>query len=99
MKGYIDLTTKEIDAALFVKIPLFPEIKLAEVKGNLQDGVTVSFSILDGKISGSATFYIKDKWLWVKLSVTIFGKKYSGDWRLIPLPIVSLAATQRYLPR
>jgi hypothetical protein len=85
LQGYIDLETLEIDAALYVKFPIFPPIKLTEVKGNLTDGVTVSFSLL-GKIEGSARFYIKDNYLRMHLKATIFGKVYEGDYRLIPIP-------------
>jgi hypothetical protein len=75
-----------IDAGLYAKIPLFPEIQLARVQGNLRDGVTVSFNAA-GIISGSARFYLQDTWeLWVHLSVSIFGKEWDGDFYLLTIP-------------
>ncbi|KAI0263224.1 hypothetical protein BC834DRAFT_971496 [Gloeopeniophorella convolvens] len=86
LKGYVDLTTLEIDATFSVRIPIIGTFKLAEVKGNLKDGVSVSFGI-SGILSGKATFYVRDGWIWVDLSAEIFGTTYGPvSIKLIPLP-------------
>jgi len=86
LKGYIDLGNWTIDAGLYVRIPLFPDIFLARVAGNLKDGVTVGFNVV-GIISGSARFYVKNTWeLWVHLEVSIFGRFFQGDLLLFTIP-------------
>ncbi|KAI0263223.1 hypothetical protein BC834DRAFT_323771 [Gloeopeniophorella convolvens] len=85
LKGYIDLSTLEMDAILSARFP-FTDLTLAEVKGNLKDGIKVTFDI-PRVISGSATFYVRDGWVWMDLSVTIFGKTYDPiSVKLFPLP-------------
>ncbi|KAH9961178.1 hypothetical protein BJV74DRAFT_799846 [Russula compacta] len=85
LKGWIDLTTLAISATLSVRIPIIGTHQIASVNGNLQNGVTVTFGI-PGILSGSAKFYAKNKWLYVDLSVTVFGKKGSITIKLIPIP-------------
>jgi len=86
LKGYIDLSSLAINAGLYVKIPLFPDIFLAGVAGNLKDGVTVSFNAV-GVISGSARFYLKNTFdLWVHLQVSVFGQYFQGDFYLFTIP-------------
>jgi len=85
LKGYIDLKTTEIDANFSVKFPIIPEIRLAHVKGNLTQGVQVTFSI-GSIVSGTAKFYIKDKHLWVDLSAKVWGHQYGPiSIKLIPI--------------
>ncbi|KAI0741035.1 hypothetical protein C8Q76DRAFT_822774 [Earliella scabrosa] len=89
LSGYVDLFSLAIDATFSVKIPIVGSIKLAEVKGNLRDGVTVNFGI-SGVLSGEARFYVNDRWLYVDLSATVFGTHHGPvTIRLIPLPYVS----------
>ncbi|KAI0263240.1 hypothetical protein BC834DRAFT_888187, partial [Gloeopeniophorella convolvens] len=74
-----------MDAFLSAKSP-FGELRLAEVKGNLKDGIKVTFDI-PGILSGTATFYVRDGWVWIDLSVTVFGKTYGPiSVKLLPLP-------------
>ncbi|KAI0297025.1 hypothetical protein B0F90DRAFT_1742452, partial [Multifurca ochricompacta] len=52
-------------------------------KGNLKDGVEVSFGI--SVLKGTARFYINGGWLWVDLSATVFGTVYGPlKVKLIP---------------
>lgn len=90
LSGYIDLASLEISARLSVRIPIIGTYQLAEVKGNLKDGVSVQFGI-SGILSGKATFFIRDGWLTLDLSATVFGSTYGPiSIRLLPLPCVLL---------
>ncbi|KAI0297056.1 hypothetical protein B0F90DRAFT_1635174, partial [Multifurca ochricompacta] len=87
LKGYIDVGTFEINAEFSVKVPILGTYRLATVKGNLKDGVEVSFGI--AVLKGTARFYINSGWLWVDLSATVFGTTYGPlKVKLIPLPCV-----------
>ncbi|KAI0297034.1 hypothetical protein B0F90DRAFT_1742554 [Multifurca ochricompacta] len=59
--------------------------RLAEVKGNLNDGVEVPFD--SSVVKGEAKFYVSDGRLWVDLSATVFGTTCGPlKVELIPLP-------------
>ncbi|KAI0293157.1 hypothetical protein B0F90DRAFT_1670921 [Multifurca ochricompacta] len=45
LKGYVIKSTLAIDAAFSVKVPIIGSFQLAQVKGNLQDGVKVTFGV------------------------------------------------------
>lgn len=81
----IDFTKGTISICAYGKVPILPEFKIGCVTGSLKDGVTIKFSL--SVIKGSFHFYVKDKWLWVHYDVTVFGKHWKGDIKLIPLPI------------
>ncbi|KAG8921170.1 hypothetical protein FRC02_000409, partial [Tulasnella sp. 418] len=83
--GYIDLSTLDVDIAAYVKIPGLPALKVGELKGNLNDGIEISFDLVI--IKGSLRLYIKDKCLWLAYELTVFGTTWSGDIELICLPI------------
>ncbi|KAH9970068.1 hypothetical protein BJV74DRAFT_264428 [Russula compacta] len=85
LQGWIDLTTLAISATLSVRIPIVGTHQIASVNGSLKSGITVSFGV-PKVLSGSAKFYAKDKWLYVDLSATVFGKKGSITIKLIPIP-------------
>ncbi|KAI0263228.1 hypothetical protein BC834DRAFT_888118 [Gloeopeniophorella convolvens] len=75
-----------MDAFLSARFPLIENLPLAEVKGNLKDGIKVTFDI-SGILSGSATFYVRDGWVWIDLSATVFGTTYGPiSVKLFPLP-------------
>ncbi|KAI0297055.1 hypothetical protein B0F90DRAFT_991694 [Multifurca ochricompacta] len=87
LKGYIDVGTFEINAEFSVRTPIITPFRLAAVKGNLKDGVKVSFDV--SFVKGEAKFYIFGGWLWVDLSATVFGTTYGPlKVKLIPLPFV-----------
>ncbi|KAI0297028.1 hypothetical protein B0F90DRAFT_1635173, partial [Multifurca ochricompacta] len=87
LKGYIDIGTFEINAEFSVRVPIIGTFRLAAVKGNLKDGVQVSFGI--SVLKGTARFYINSGWLYVDLSATVFGTVYGPlKVKLIPLPWV-----------
>ncbi|KAI0692919.1 hypothetical protein C8T65DRAFT_744934 [Cerioporus squamosus] len=84
--GFIDTSTLDADITLYVKVPLLPAIKVAEVKGNLRDGIIFTINI-PGVASGSVKVYIADdKWLHVKFTLTIFGQECSADLALFKIP-------------
>ncbi|KAI0298182.1 hypothetical protein B0F90DRAFT_834382 [Multifurca ochricompacta] len=56
LKGYVIKSTLEIDAAFSVKVPIIGSFQLAQVKGNLQDGVKVTFGV--SILHGDARFII-----------------------------------------
>ncbi|KAI0293863.1 hypothetical protein B0F90DRAFT_1670710 [Multifurca ochricompacta] len=75
LKGYVIKSTLAIDAAFSVKVPIIGSFQLAQVKGNLQDGVK---------------FYYSAGWIYVDLSATVFGTVYGPlTIKLIPLPFGS----------
>ncbi|KAI0295584.1 hypothetical protein B0F90DRAFT_1919298 [Multifurca ochricompacta] len=55
LKGYAEKSTLEIDAAFSVKIPIIGTYQLAKVKGNITDGVKVTFGV--SVVRGDARFY------------------------------------------
>lgn len=74
-----------MDATFAVRVPIIGEFTLGNVKGNLNDGIKITFGI--AILSGSATFYVKDGWIWVDLSATVFGSEYGPiSIKLLPLP-------------
>ncbi|KAI0293862.1 hypothetical protein B0F90DRAFT_1642157 [Multifurca ochricompacta] len=85
LKGYVDKSTLEIDAAFSVKVPIIGSFQLAQVKGNLQDGVKVTFGV--SILHGDARFYYSAGWIYLDLSATVFGTVYGPlTIKLIPLP-------------
>ncbi|EIW74806.1 hypothetical protein CONPUDRAFT_66572, partial [Coniophora puteana RWD-64-598 SS2] len=88
LKGSVNLTSLQIDASFSVRIPIIGTFQLASFQGNLIEGVKFTFGI-SGILSGEARVYLKDKWLWLDLSATVFGSKYGPlSIKLIPLPYV-----------
>jgi len=85
LRGYIDLSSLACDIAVYVKFPIVPPISLGRLQGNLKDGITISVGA--GGVSGSITLYIRDKYLWIKFRLEIFGKVFESEFRLIPVPI------------
>ncbi|KAI0297031.1 hypothetical protein B0F90DRAFT_1742503 [Multifurca ochricompacta] len=84
LRGYIDNGTLEIDAEFAVRLPIIGTFTLAAVKGNLKDGVEVTFGI--SVLNGEARFYISGGWLWIDLSATIFGPTF-GPLKIKLIPI------------
>ncbi|KAF9786818.1 hypothetical protein BJ322DRAFT_1019399 [Thelephora terrestris] len=80
----IDFSTGTISICVYGKLPFLPEFKIACGTGSLTDGITLKFDFK--VISGTFTFYIKDKWLWLHYDVSVLGKHWKGDIKLIPLP-------------
>ncbi|KAF9786817.1 hypothetical protein BJ322DRAFT_1106920 [Thelephora terrestris] len=80
----IDFSTGTISICVYGKLPFLPEFKIACGTGSLTDGITLKFDFK--VISGTFTFYIKDKWLWLHYDVSVLGKHWKGDLKLIPLP-------------
>lgn len=87
LNGYVDLSTLKIDATFSVHIPIIGTHQIAGVNGNLKEGVKVSFA-LSHVLSGSAKFYLKNKWLFLDLDAKVFGHNESISFHLIPLPCV-----------
>ncbi|KAF7335543.1 hypothetical protein MVEN_02208200 [Mycena venus] len=88
LKGYVD-TKLAMDATFSIKVPILPTIKLADVKGNLADGIAVAFNV-SGVVNGQAKFYTSDKWVYINLAATVFGTAHGPvDFKLFPLPTSS----------
>lgn len=85
LNGFTDLSTLKFDATLSDHIPIIGTHQIAEVKGDLKGGITVKFN-LDKVLSGSATFTLKDKWLYVELNAKVFGREEKITFHLIPIP-------------
>jgi hypothetical protein len=79
-----DFSNMTLSVCAYCKIPWVPEIKLGCATGNLKDGVTITFKYK--VVRGTFNFYIKEKYVYLKYHVTIFGKLYEGDIKLIPVP-------------
>lgn len=65
---------------------------IGKFKGNLLKGIKITFGTK--VISGFLRLYIKDGWLRVEFGVTVFGKTFSGDIKLIPVPITRSAVEE-----
>lgn len=87
LNGFTDLSTLKCNATLSDHIPIIGTHQIAGVNGNLKDGITVSFS-LSSVLSGSAKFYLNNKWIYVELDAKVFGHNESISFHLIPLPCV-----------
>ena len=74
-----------IDATFSVRVPIFGEHNLSKVRGNLGDGVKITYGIR-GVLSGTSRFYGKNKWLWVDMAATVFGTPHDLlSIKLIPI--------------
>ncbi|KAI0298151.1 hypothetical protein B0F90DRAFT_1632935, partial [Multifurca ochricompacta] len=88
LKGYANKSTFEIDGTFSVKIPIIGSFQLGQVKGNLQDGVKVTFGV--SVVHGDARFYYLSGWIYVDLAATVFGTDYGPiTIKLIQFPWVS----------
>ena len=84
-----------MNATLSVEVPIVGTVRLAEVRGNLRDGVTVSFGV--SFLHGDARFYLRDGWLYVDLSATVFGTHHGPvSIPLIPIPYVLIFCPRQY---
>ncbi|KAH9966988.1 hypothetical protein BJV74DRAFT_954323 [Russula compacta] len=88
LTGYVDLSSSKltISATLSVRIG-FLVYTLATISGDLGSGssITISFNIA-GVISGTLKIYFKDGWVWIDLTVTVYGTTVSVSIQLFPLP-------------
>ncbi|KAJ6569021.1 hypothetical protein B0H19DRAFT_937888 [Mycena capillaripes] len=76
-----------MSATLSVRVPIVGTLQLADVTGNLADGIPVTFGT--PVVTGNAKFYISNKWLYINLSAVVFGVAHGPlDFQLIPLPYV-----------
>ncbi|KAF9786814.1 hypothetical protein BJ322DRAFT_1106917 [Thelephora terrestris] len=80
----LDLAQKTFSVCAFGKIPFLSEFRLGCGSGSFDKGVTLKFDLKI--ISGTFTFTIKDKWLWLHYDVSVMGKHWKGDLKLIPIP-------------
>ncbi|KAJ7058705.1 hypothetical protein C8F01DRAFT_1146985 [Mycena amicta] len=74
LRGFLNLSTHEIDAAFSAKIPFLGSFVLTHVKGSLARDIAVGFDI--SILAGKAVYYERDGWLWVSLSVTVYGQPH-----------------------
>uniref|UniRef100_A0A0W0FX51 Uncharacterized protein n=1 Tax=Moniliophthora roreri TaxID=221103 RepID=A0A0W0FX51_MONRR len=88
LHGNIDLGSSGADIIAYIKVPLVPwAIQAGGLKGNLKDGITTKVDIV-GLVSGSITLIVRDKhWLCVGFTIKIFTIGYSGEFRMIRLPV------------
>lgn len=72
---------------VYVKVPIFPAIQVAELKGNLHDGIKATLGS-NYIVSGTVTIGLDDtNWITLSCSITIFGVAYEiGTLQLVPLP-------------
>ncbi|KAH6893957.1 hypothetical protein BKA70DRAFT_1439435 [Coprinopsis sp. MPI-PUGE-AT-0042] len=83
VKACINVAEKKLSVCVSVSVgPLSKE--LGCVDGSLSEGVTIKFNWY--VVKGSLTFYVKDNALWVHWDITVLGKQYTGDVKLIPIP-------------
>ncbi|KAJ7277113.1 hypothetical protein C8J57DRAFT_1308588 [Mycena rebaudengoi] len=84
LNGYMDAKLA-MNATFSVRVPIMGTFKLSDVKGNLADGIAVTFDI--SMLNGQAKFYISDKWLYINLSAVVFGQAHGpAAFGLFPLP-------------
>ncbi|KAI0263196.1 hypothetical protein BC834DRAFT_1034064 [Gloeopeniophorella convolvens] len=96
LQGVINLVTLDINGYLSIFIPFITIHRLVPVRGNLKDGVRVSFNI--GIVKGVANFFVRTipggRWLYVQLwvfqlfrrPIGITGRPVTRTVRLIPIP-------------
>ncbi|KAH6907112.1 hypothetical protein BKA70DRAFT_1223937 [Coprinopsis sp. MPI-PUGE-AT-0042] len=83
VKACINVAEKKLSVCVSVSVgPLSKE--LGCVDGSLSEGVTIKFNWY--VVKGSLMFYVKDKALWVHWDITVLGKQYTGDVKLIRIP-------------
>ncbi|KAF7335561.1 hypothetical protein MVEN_02210100 [Mycena venus] len=85
LRGSVDANLA-MDAQLFYKNPILSPIAVADVKGNLADGIAVVFNTAG--VKGQAKVYTSDKWVYINLAATTVGGTYGpSDFKLFPLPV------------
>uniref|UniRef100_A0A8H7XMR3 Uncharacterized protein n=1 Tax=Psilocybe cubensis TaxID=181762 RepID=A0A8H7XMR3_PSICU len=92
LRGTINFQNGTCDFTVSIKVPIFPEVKLGSIKGNLNDGITLkigSSKLISGLLTLHLIPYNGKKWLAIDIDVNILGKHYTKkDVRIVPLPFV-----------
>ncbi|KAF9786819.1 hypothetical protein BJ322DRAFT_1209843 [Thelephora terrestris] len=81
----VDFENKSFSVSAYGKFPFLPMFKIGYGSGSFDKGVTFKFDMQ--VIKGTFTFYIKDGWLWLHYDISVLGKHFKGDLKLIPLPV------------
>ncbi|KAM3498567.1 hypothetical protein MY11210_009665 [Beauveria gryllotalpidicola] len=77
LRGYVDTTTFEAGLHLTVI-----GIDLANIKGNLKDGIILNINLVLAK--GSLKFYLKGKQMWVRVDIDVkIDGKYHEDHKIV----------------
>jgi len=85
-RGSVDPATCNISSTLSARIPIVGTFQLANLNGNLVDGVTSTFGI-SGVLSGTIKDYYNNGYLTADITATIFGSAYGPTTiKLLPLP-------------
>ncbi|TCD67158.1 hypothetical protein EIP91_000443 [Steccherinum ochraceum] len=84
LRGPVYLSSYDCDIAVAIQVlPLTPAIKVGNLKGNLQDGVTTTVKI--AKANGSVTLFKREDKLWVRANLLINGAIHNVEFGIMPL--------------
>ncbi|KZP30665.1 hypothetical protein FIBSPDRAFT_945599 [Athelia psychrophila] len=82
--GWVDTATFDVLIDVDVKIPFLPAVRIGELKGNLKAGISITFGVAG--ITGEITLYLQGQCIFVSFTLTVFSKKYTGNFKLFCLP-------------
>lgn len=82
-RGDIEEASLYADIGTYVKLPLTPSQPAGKAKGDLRDGLRVTFS-LEG-VSGDIQFFARQNWMWTSFDITEFGKRHRAQFQLIQI--------------
>ncbi|MFF9887639.1 MULTISPECIES: hypothetical protein [Streptomyces] len=80
-----DPETGGLSCRLGCAVPFHSPVRLGEAKGNLNDGVSMSFDYEVAR--GRVTVYVKNAWVWLRYDGKAMGKHLLFDTRLYHLPL------------
>jgi len=81
-KGTINIIDLSIYVEIGVTVPFIGYVKITSVKGNLKEGVTISFDV--AVASGSVTFFLRNgNELWIRYKFSALGASYSGESKIL----------------
>ncbi|KAL0057892.1 hypothetical protein AAF712_015454 [Marasmius tenuissimus] len=93
LRGYIELSTKECEIKVYIKVPMLPPFKVGTLAGDLDSGVGIKVKI--PRVSGSITLYARGKYLYIAFVLDVFGKRFEVDLKVMPLPFLGYNAAKQ----
>ncbi|KAF7973114.1 hypothetical protein HWV62_16232 [Athelia sp. TMB] len=86
--GWLDYQQHDLDFSAHIKLPILPALKVAELKGGLDEkGISVEIGHESGEVGGGLTLYFFEGYLCLKFEVTILKQLHSASIKLIPFKI------------